>query len=129
MFLENHINAIKSKNKHKDNTSNISTMKHFLENHINAIKSKNKHKDNTSNISTMKHFLENHINAIKSKNKHKDNVKSRLQIVASKTLPQWLMNVNSYINLQILQTGAYASEELVTIMNHLASMVMHLFKV
>ena len=67
----------------------------FLENHINAIKSKNKHKDNTSNISTVKHFLENHINAIKCKNKHKDNVKSRLQIDASKTLSQWLMNVNS----------------------------------
>ena len=48
IFLENHINAIKSKNKHKDNTSNISTMKHFLENHINAIKSKNKHKDEVS---------------------------------------------------------------------------------
>ena len=48
MFLENHINAIKSKNKHKDNTSNISTVKHFLENHINAIKSKNKHKDEVS---------------------------------------------------------------------------------
>ena len=28
------------------NTNNISTMKHFLENHINAIRSKNKHKDN-----------------------------------------------------------------------------------
>ena len=28
------------------NTNNISTMKYFLENHINAIRSKNKHKDN-----------------------------------------------------------------------------------
>ena len=31
---------------HVRNTNNISIVKHFLENHINPIKSKNKHKDN-----------------------------------------------------------------------------------
>ena len=69
----------------------------------------------------MKHFLENHVNAIKSKNKHKDNVKSRLQIDEQcvqdivTLVDEWKYNPFDPENqsLWTLQTGAYASEELV----------------
>ena len=74
---------------------------------------------NTNNISTGKQFLGNHINAFKSsKIKHKDNVKSRLQIDE-----QCIQGIVTLVdirkcnpenqNLRTLQTGAYASEELV----------------
>ena len=69
----------------------------------------------------MKHFLENHVNVIKSKNKHKDNVKSRLQIDEQcvqdivTLVDEWKYNPfdPENQNLRTLQTGAYASEELV----------------
>ena len=77
------------------------------------------HMRNTNNISTGKQFLGNHINAFKSsKIKHKDNVKSRLQIDE-----QCIQGIVTLVdirkcnpenqNLRTLQTGAYASEELV----------------
>ena len=69
----------------------------------------------------MKHFLENHINGIKIKHKRRNNVKSRLQIdelyvqdILS-LVEEWKCNPfdSNNQNLRLLQTGAYALEELV----------------
>ena len=69
----------------------------------------------------MKRFLENHTNAFKSKHKRKDNVQSRRQIDEKCTpdivslVYEWKCNPFDHENqnLRTLQTGAYASEELV----------------
>lgn len=69
----------------------------------------------------MKHFLGNSINAIKSKNKRKDNRKSRLRIDEQSVQDiislafEWKYNLfdTENQNLQILQTGTYASKEAV----------------
>ena len=76
---------------------------------------------NINNISTVKHFLENHVHAIKSKHKHKHNVKLHLWIDEQcvqdivSLVDEWKCNPfdPENQNLQTLQTGAYASEELV----------------